>query len=155
MPKWNYDVILLQNSRDNNRLLQVTAAAVMTTGEAAGTATTGTTTVEEAAAVVVADTGKISTNNNNKKVLLRERKRHIARRVASTRCVALSPRGGVYPHPAPCKCVLSLTLKKYLEENHTEKQFRLGYLGLRSTFKIDKLHVMYFGICSLCSSHLM
>ena len=36
---------------------------------------------------------------HNKKVLLRERKRHIARRVASTRYAALSPDGGGgYPH---------------------------------------------------------
>ena len=32
----------------------------------------------------------------NKKVLLRERKRHTARRVASTCCATLSP-GGTYP----------------------------------------------------------
>ena len=33
----------------------------------------------------------------NKKVPLRERKRHTARRVASTHCAVLSPGGGTYP----------------------------------------------------------
>ena len=39
----------------------------------------------------------------NKKVLLRERRRHTARRVASSRSVAMSPDwgGGVYSHPVP------------------------------------------------------
>ena len=36
--------------------------------------------------------------NGNKKVLLRERKRHTARRVASTHSAVLS-RGGGVPHP--------------------------------------------------------
>ena len=35
--------------------------------------------------------------NKHEKVLLRKRERHIARRVASARCAALSPRGGVIP----------------------------------------------------------
>ena len=41
-------------------------------------------------------------NTSNKKVLLRERKRHTARRIASTRCAALSNPdllGGGVPHP--------------------------------------------------------
>ena len=42
-------------------------------------------------------------NNINKKVLLRERKRHTAHRVASTRCAALSNPDlvGGYPIPGP------------------------------------------------------
>ena len=34
---------------------------------------------------------------SNKKVLLRERKRHTARRIASTRCDAMFPCGGGVP----------------------------------------------------------
>ena len=36
--------------------------------------------------------------NYNKKVILRERKRHTARRIASIRSAALSPRGEGVPH---------------------------------------------------------